>query len=52
MIDKEHIVKVVEEKRISITVHAIRRMHERNILIDDICGAIKQGEIIEEYQDD
>ena len=52
MFTKDHIVQVVENKRINITVHAIRRMHERNILMDDICEVLKQGALIEEYRDD
>ena len=50
--DIGYITKAIEEKRISATVHAINRMHERNIMIDDILEAIIIGEVIEEYHDD
>lgn len=35
-----------------ITQHSYRRFLERQITIDDVCNAITNGEIIEQYPDD
>jgi hypothetical protein len=42
----------VKDKKISISTHAMTRMHERGIFIDEVLNAIIYGEIIEEYTDD
>ncbi len=39
------------EGRYIITLHARARMDERNIPMDDLITLIKDGEIIEDYQD-
>lgn len=33
-------------------VHALRRMFERGITVDEVEAAIKNGEVIEDYPDD
>jgi len=38
--------------KIIFRMHAVERMFERNITIDDIKDVINNGKIIEEYQDD
>jgi len=48
----EYIKNVVKNKRINATVHAVKRMHERNFLIDNVIQAIMNGAIIEEYYED
>ena len=35
-----------------ITQHSLKRFTERGIVIDDVCDAISNGEIIEHYGDD
>ena len=50
--DIEYIKKVAADKRIHATVHAVHRMHERNLLIDDVIQALINGVIIEEYYED
>ena len=50
--DMEYIKSVVTNKRINATVHAVNRMHERNLLIDNVIQAITNGTIIEEYYED
>jgi len=37
---------------IIVTQHSRRRFSERSISIDDICNAIDNGEIIEDYPED
>lgn len=39
-------------ERIVITQHGRRRLSERLLSIDDICNAIDNGEIIEDYPED
>ena len=40
------------ERRIVFRVHAIRRMFERQISVDDVRQALATGETIEEYPED
>ncbi|MCD8380062.1 MAG: DUF4258 domain-containing protein [Lachnospiraceae bacterium] len=39
-------------KHIKITVHAAKRLEQRDILLRDILMCIQTGEIIEQYPDD
>jgi hypothetical protein len=39
-------------RRLIFRVHALRRMFERRISVDDIRVALENGEIIEDYPDD
>jgi len=50
--DIKFIIKNIENKKLKMSLHAINRLHERNMLIDDILNSIIYGEIIEEYKDD
>lgn len=50
--DMEFIKSVVTNRSINATVHAVNRMHERNLLIDNVIEAIMNGTIIEEYYED
>jgi hypothetical protein len=38
--------------RVAITIHAKKRMEEREVRVDDILNCIDSGEIIEQYEDD
>jgi Domain of unknown function (DUF4258) len=40
------------EQRIVFRVHAIRRMFQRQISVDDVREALAAGQIIEEYPED
>lgn len=46
------IIDRVKNKNISISVHAVKRLHQRNINIDNLLIAMISGQIIEEYEDD
>lgn len=48
----ETIREYFNEKQVYYTKHFLNRIHKRNILIDDINHAIKNGKIIEYYYDD
>lgn len=41
-----------EPTKMVITQHSRKRFSERGIVINDVCESIKNGEIIEQYQDD
>jgi len=40
------------QQRVFFRVHAIRRMYERDISVDDVTHVVGTGEIIEQYPDD
>lgn len=44
--------KICIPENIEITIHAARRLEQRNISINDVISCIHHGEIIEQYQDD
>lgn len=48
----KNIIEKVLNKKISVSKHAIARLHERQIEIDHIVEVITEGEIIEEYPTD
>ena len=39
-------------QRVIFRVHAVQRMFERNISLDDVLQILKRGEVIERYPDD
>ncbi|HHV16062.1 MAG TPA: hypothetical protein GXX58_05750 [Gelria sp.] len=41
LMDIEFIRKLTADKRITATVHAVSRMHERGLMIDDILQLIE-----------
>ncbi|MCD7737643.1 MAG: DUF4258 domain-containing protein [Lachnospiraceae bacterium] len=43
---------ICSAKHIKITVHATKRLEQREILLRDIITCIQTGEIIEQYPDD
>ena len=40
------------QQRVFFRVHAIQRMYERDISVDDVTHVVGTGEIIEQYPDD
>ena len=52
MLDIEAIKSACTDDTMIITEHALERMKERNIIVDDISACIMQGEIIEQYPTD
>jgi len=44
--------KLCNDQAILMTKHAVVRMRERDIALDDIKAAIRNGEIIAQYPDD
>ena len=52
MITIEQLKALNKPESIAITEHARIRLHERNIIIDDIVNGINTGEIIKQYPDD
>ena len=52
MIDIEELKLLCNYENIAVTQHAKNRLVERKICIDDIVSAVKQGEIIKQYEDD
>ena len=52
MIDIAELKSLCSYENIAVTKHAKDRLAERKISIDDVLSAIKQGEIIKQYEDD
>lgn len=52
MINIENLRKYFESDDVLISAHASMRFYQRNIKIKDIKFAVKNGEIIEQYDDD
>lgn len=50
--DYSQMIENVRKKKISVSLHAISRLHERNLFIEDVVEAIINGKVIEEYKDD
>ena len=50
--DLSIINKLIKEKQIKWSQHILYRMQQRNIKIKDVLHSIKNGEIIETYEDD
>lgn len=48
----EDLRKICSAERLEITLHAAKRLEQRNILVDDILSCIRTGEIIELYPSD
>lgn len=44
--------KICVPENIEITIHAAKRLEQRNISINDVIFCIHEGEIIEQYPDD
>lgn len=44
--------KICTVENIEITLHAAKRLEQREIFLNDIIACIKSGEIIEQYPDD
>lgn len=44
--------KIGVPENIEITIHAAKRLEQRNISINDVIFCIHHGEIIEQYSDD
>jgi hypothetical protein len=44
--------KICVLENIEITVHAAKRLEQRNISLKDVISCISNGEIIEQYPDD
>lgn len=49
---KEKIIPFLDERAVYISNHARIRMFERNISTSDIFLVLRNGEVIEEYNDD
>ena len=52
MLSITEIQKICNYENIQVTLHAAKRLEQRNISIDDILSAMRSGEIIEQYPDD
>lgn len=52
MIDIKEVQRLAAAGRLNLTRHALHRMKQRNITINDILTGIGNGEIIEQYPDD
>lgn len=52
MVDLIHLKKLARDDKIKWSLHAMKRLRERRITIDDFLNAIAEGEIIEQYPDD
>lgn len=48
----EELRKICVSENIEITLHAAKRLEQRNISINDIIFCIHEGEIIEDYPED
>ena len=48
----EELQKICSIENIEITLHAAKRLEQRNILLGDVLACIQNGEIIEQYPDD
>lgn len=48
----EELRKICVPENIEITLHAAKRLEQRNISINDVIFCIHEGEIIEQYPDD
>ena len=48
----EDLRKICVPENFEITMHAAKRLEQRNISINDIISCIHEGEIIEQYPDD
>lgn len=48
----EDLQKICAPENIEITMHAAKRLEQRNISINDVISCIHRGEIIEQYPDD
>lgn len=44
--------RICVPENIEITMHAAKRLEQRNISINDVISCIQSGEIIEKYSDD
>lgn len=44
--------KICIPENIEITIHAAKRLAQRNISVNDVISCVHQGEIIEQYEDD
>lgn len=42
----------MEDKHLVFRTHAVKRMFERSITVDDVDCALEHGEVIENYPDD
>lgn len=51
-LDIEDLRKICKPENIEITMHAAKRLEQRNITLSDVMECIKNGEIIEQYPDD
>lgn len=52
MLSIEEFQRIDRAESIVITQHSRKRMSERGIVLADVMGTIKNGEIIEQYPDD
>ena len=48
----EELQKICSIENIEITLHAAKRLEQRNILLGDVLACIQIGEIIEQYPED
>ena len=48
----ESIIDYIEKRKVIWTNHCLNRLNQRDILINDVKTAIKNGKIIEWYYDD
>ena len=48
----ENIKRICSLENLQITIHAAKRLEQREITVDDIISCIQSGEIIEQYPDD
>lgn len=48
----EELQKICSIENIEITLHAAKRLEQRNILLGDVLACIQNGEIIEKYPED
>ncbi len=48
----EKIRNLYESSKVKWSAHCLKRMHERDISIDDVGSCIMSGEIIEDYPND
>jgi hypothetical protein len=51
-LDINELRKICSIENIEITMHAAKRLEQRNIKIDDVISCIQSGKIIEQYPDD
>ena len=50
MINIDEVRKLCKENKINWTAHILKRIQQRNIMLDDVLNAVLNGEIIEQYE--